>query len=74
MDGLKDLVITRGENVYPREIEELPYTRPEVQECEVLAVIVPKPDAIIDPAARMKAFFWKHLAPFKVPKALREKC
>ncbi len=34
----KDLIITGGENVYPREIEELLYTRPEVQECAVIGL------------------------------------
>ncbi len=80
VDRLKDLVITGGENVYPREVEELLYTRPEVQECAVLglpdaeygervvAVIVPKPGQVID-AVQFKAFLKEHLSAFKVPKA-----
>lgn len=80
VDRLKDLIITGGENVYPREVEELLYTRPEVQECavvglpdaefgeRVVAVIVPKPNQRID-AAQLKTFFKAKLAPYKVPKA-----
>ena len=80
VDRLKDLVITGGENVYPREVEELIYTRPEVQECAVLglpdpeygervvAVMAPKPDQTIEPE-NLKAFLKEHLAPYKVPKS-----
>lgn len=80
VDRLKDLIITGGENVYPREVEELLYTRPEVQECavvglpdaeygeRVVAVIVPKPNQTID-ADQLKTFFKAKVAPFKVPKA-----
>jgi long-chain acyl-CoA synthetase len=32
------MIITGGENVYPREVEELLYTRPEVQECAVVGL------------------------------------
>ncbi|MEE9612947.1 MAG: AMP-binding protein, partial [Desulfatiglandales bacterium] len=38
VDRLKDMIITGGENVYPREIEELLYARPEVQECAVIGL------------------------------------
>ncbi len=80
VDRLKDLIITGGENVYPREVEELLYTRPEVQECavvglpdaefgeRVVAVIVPKPNQKID-ADQLKTFFKAKLAPYKAPKA-----
>ena len=79
VDRLKDMIITGGENVYPREVEEILYTRPEVQECAVVglpdkeygervtAFIIPqkgqKPDA-----AKLKAFLKTRLAGFKVPK------
>ena len=36
VDRLKDLIITGGENVFPREVEEALYTVPEVQECAVI--------------------------------------
>ena len=32
------MIITGGENVYPREVEELLYTRPEVEECAVIGL------------------------------------
>ncbi len=83
VDRLKDLIITGGENVYPREIEELLYARGEVQECavvglsdkeygeRVVAVIVPKENRHVDPQA-IKAFLKEQLAPYKVPKAYIE--
>ena len=38
IDRLKDLIITGGENVYPREIEEILYTMPEIEECAVIGL------------------------------------
>ncbi len=79
VDRLKDMIITGGENVYPREIEEVLFSLPEVEECTVIglpdkewgervtALLVPKPGMTIDPttlSARLKT----KLAPFKVPK------
>jgi long-chain acyl-CoA synthetase len=80
VDRLKDMVITGGENVYPREVEEVLYTHPEVQECavvglpdreygeQVTAFIIPVPSASPD-ALSLKAYCKKRLAGFKVPKA-----
>jgi long-chain acyl-CoA synthetase len=79
VDRLKDMVITGGENVYPREIEEILYTRPEVQECAVIglpdkeygervtAFIVLNKGEILDPAD-LKQFLKEQLAGYKVPK------
>jgi len=79
VDRFKDMIITGGENVYPREVEELLYMRPEVQECAVVglpdkdwgervtAFIVLYKDQPPDPAA-LKAYLKKHLAGFKIPK------
>ncbi|MBW2409720.1 MAG: AMP-binding protein [Deltaproteobacteria bacterium] len=79
VDRLKDMIITGGENVYPREIEELLYTRPEVLECAVVglpdpeygervtAFIVVQKDHTLDGKA-LKAFLKEKLAGFKVPK------
>ena len=79
VDRLKDMIITGGENVYPREVEELLYSHPEVQECAVVglpdrdwgervtAFIVPHKNQQPDPAA-LKSFLKKHLAGFKIPK------
>jgi long-chain acyl-CoA synthetase len=86
VDRLKDLIITGGENVYPREVEEQFYKRPEVEECAVIglpdkewgervtAFIVAKPGHSIVPE-ELKSFLKSRLSPFKVPKeyiAVRE--
>jgi long-chain acyl-CoA synthetase len=79
VDRLKDLIITGGENVYPREVEEQLYQRPEVQECAVIglpdkewgervtAFIVGKPGHPIIPE-ELKSFLKSRLSSFKVPK------
>ena len=79
LDRIKDMIITGGENVYPREVEELLYTHPAVQECPVVglpdrnwgervtAFIVPHKGQQPDPAA-LKSFLKEHLAGFKLPK------
>jgi long-chain acyl-CoA synthetase len=75
----KDMIITGGENVYPREVEEFLYQHPDVQECAVVglpdrdwgervtAFIVPHKGRQPDPAA-FKSFLKEQLAGFKVPK------
>jgi long-chain acyl-CoA synthetase len=79
VDRLKDLIITGGENVYPREVEEALYTRSEVEECAVIGVpdkewgervtafIVPRPGHSVVPE-QLKSFLKSRLSPFKVPK------
>jgi long-chain acyl-CoA synthetase len=79
VDRLKDLIITGGENVYPREVEEVLYTRPEIAECAVVgfpdmewgekvaAFIVPKRGQTVV-ADDVKTFLKTKLSPFKVPK------
>ena len=78
-DRLKDLIITGGENVYPREVEEVLYTRSEVEGCAVVGV----PDkewgervtAFITPRAgkkvvpeELQTFLKSRLSAYKVPK------
>ncbi|MDR3555254.1 MAG: AMP-binding protein [Syntrophobacteraceae bacterium] len=82
VDRLKDMIITGGENVYPREIEELLYTRPEIQECAVIglpdkewgervtAIITTRPGQSLD-TNELKLFLKSRLSPFKVPKEFR---
>ena len=41
LDRMDDLIITSGYNVYPREVEEILYTHPKVNECAVIG----RPDA-----------------------------
>jgi long-chain acyl-CoA synthetase len=80
IDRIKDMIITGGENVYPREIEEILYTRSEVGECSVIglpdkeygervtACIVPKQkEQPLDPM-ELKTFLKARLTSFKVPK------
>lgn len=79
VDRLKDMIITGGENVYPREVEELLFTRPEVEECAVIglpdkewgekvsAFIIPRAEKTIS-QDELKAFLKTKMAPFKVPK------
>jgi long-chain acyl-CoA synthetase len=79
VDRLKDMIITGGENVYSREVEEVLYTCPEVLECAVVGIpdyeygelvtafIVPREGHQIDPEA-LKSYLKTKLAPFKVPK------
>lgn len=82
VDRIKDMVITGGENVYPREVEEILYTHPDVSECAVIglpdpdwgekvtAFIVTKSGKSID-YMEVKAFLKSQLSPFKVPKEYR---
>lgn len=79
VDRIKDLIITGGENVAPREIEDVLYERHEVEECAVIglpdkeygervvAYIIPRKNREIDPV-ELKAYLKKHLSSFKVPK------
>jgi long-chain acyl-CoA synthetase len=79
VDRIKDMIITGGENVYPREVEELLYTRPEVEGCAVIglpdkewgervtAFLVAKPGKKIVPE-EVKSFLKGRLSGFKVPK------
>jgi long-chain acyl-CoA synthetase len=79
VDRLKDLIITGGENVYPREVEEVLYTRTEIEDCavvgvhdrewgeKVVAYLVPREGQKID-AADLKAYLKGQLSTFKIPK------
>jgi fatty-acyl-CoA synthase len=76
---LKDMIIRGGENIYPRELEELLFKHPAVGEVaviglpndkwgeEVAAVIRPKPGVALD-KDDLFAFVRSHLAPHKVPR------
>ena len=79
VDRLKDLIITGGENVYPREVEEQLYAYPDVEECAVIglpdkewgervaAYIVPKAGRSVA-TENIKTFLKGKLSSFKVPK------
>lgn len=79
VDRLKDLIITGGENVYPREVEEALYAQPGVEECAVIGIpdkewgervaayIVAKKATEVSILA-LKEALKTMLSPFKVPK------
>ena len=79
VDRLKDMIITGGENVYSREVEEILYGRPEVMECAVVglpdkeygervtAFIIPQKGQQIEQEA-LKVYLKSLLTDFKVPK------
>ena len=76
---LKDMIIRGGENIYPREIEEILFTHPAVGDVAVLGLPDPRWGEIVaafvrdaDPAspasdAELHAFLRKRLAPQKTP-------
>jgi fatty-acyl-CoA synthase len=76
---LKDLIIRGGENIYPRELEELLFRHPKVGEVavigipherwgeEVAAFIRPAPGAHVD-KEELIAYMRAALAPHKTPK------
>ncbi|TLP93665.1 long-chain fatty acid--CoA ligase [Nesterenkonia salmonea] len=82
VDRKKDLIIRGGYNVYPREVEEVLYTHPDVQEAavagvpderlgeEVAAVVALRPGAEED-AAALKSWLGKELSAYKVPRIYR---
>jgi long-chain acyl-CoA synthetase len=82
VDRLKDMIITGGENVYPREVEEVLFTREEVEECAVIglpdpewgervaAFIIPRAGKNFDQNA-LHSYLKSRLSSFKVPKEYR---
>jgi acyl-CoA synthetase (AMP-forming)/AMP-acid ligase II len=80
-DRKKDLIITGGENVYPKEVENILYKHPSVAEVAVIglpddywgervhAVIILNKNASVT-AEEIIAFSKKHIASFKAPKTV----
>jgi len=81
LDRKKDLIISRGVNIYPREIEEVCLKFPGIKECAVVgkkdenhgeipvAFIEPEENAEID-IKELKKFLKKHLANYKLPREI----
>jgi len=79
VDRKKDLIISKGINIYPREIEEVIYKyegvdavavigiRDETKDEDVLAFIQPK-EGIELQEMELRHYLKKHLANFKLPK------
>ncbi len=81
VDRKSDMIIRGGENIYPREIDEVLYQHPEVAAAatigipdplygeEVTAFIVPK-DGMKPAAEELLAFCGERLADYKCPKSI----
>ncbi len=81
IDRKKDLIISAGYKIFPREVEEVLYQYPGVKEAVVFgcpdsyrgevvkAVIVPQPGATLT-VADVQAFCQERLAAYKVPRAV----
>jgi long-chain acyl-CoA synthetase len=81
-DRAKDLIISGGANIYPREVEDVLLEHPGVAEAavvgrphaewgeEVVAFIVPRPDAL-PPAEALDSLCLDRIARFKRPRGYR---
>jgi fatty-acyl-CoA synthase len=76
-----DMIVSGGENVFPREVEDLLSDHDDVVEAAVIGVpdpdfgqrlkgfVVPKPGAAVDEAA-LKDYVKRNLARYKVPREI----
>jgi fatty-acyl-CoA synthase len=79
---IKDMIIRGGENVYPREVEELLYTHPAVSDVQVFGIpdqrygeevcawVIVKEGAELD-AEELRSFCRERIARYKVPRHVR---
>ena len=79
VDRLKDMIINNGENIYPREIEELLYAYPGIIEAAVVGIddplrgqtaaayIVMTEDSVFD-KKKLKKYLAENLAIYKIPR------
>jgi long-chain acyl-CoA synthetase len=79
VDRLKDMILINGENIYPREIEELLYAYPAIAEAAVIGIptkqygtsvyayLVVNEGSSIDKKA-LKTYLQEKLAPYKIPR------
>lgn len=79
VDRIKDMIIVNGMNVYPRVIEEVLYSHPEVLEVAVVgepderhgeiivAYVVAQPGCSLD-RSKIRSFCQDHLGRYQIPK------
>lgn len=83
VNRIKELIISMGENVYPREVEEVIYQYPGIADAavvgvddklrgEVCACFYTVADSAKIKSAELKKFLQKNLAVYKVPKIFYE--
>jgi acyl-CoA synthetase (AMP-forming)/AMP-acid ligase II len=81
LDRVKDMIVTGGNNVYPREVEEVLITHPDVSQVVVIGIpddywgeavhaVVVLEDGAATPAADLIAYCGEHLAGYKKPKSV----
>jgi long-chain acyl-CoA synthetase len=81
VDRIKDLIISGGFNVYPRQVEEVIHAHPSVEEVAVCGVADPHRGEIVQAfvklrqganltAAQLREFCKSKLAPFQVPRRI----
>jgi long-chain acyl-CoA synthetase len=82
VDRIKDVIITGGENVYPKEVEDLLHRHKAVNECGVVglphheygeavtAFVTLKPNMTVD-ERELIAFCKERMAGYKAPKSIR---
>lgn len=81
VDRVKDMIVRNGYNVYPREVEELLYTHPDVAEVavvgipdqrhgeEIAAVVTCKPDAQVT-EDELREWTRERIAAYKYPRVI----
>jgi acyl-CoA synthetase (AMP-forming)/AMP-acid ligase II len=81
VDRKKDMIVTGGENVSPREVEEVLFSHPDVLKAavfsvpdpkwgeKVVAAVIPRKAEDVK-AEQIQAFLKERLAGFKVPKKI----
>ena len=81
VDRKQDMIISGGEHIYPREVEEVLYQHPAVLECAVFGIPDPKWVEVAQAAVSLKKgatatpeelieFCKKNLARYKAPKSI----
>ncbi len=81
VDRIKDLILSGGFNVYPRQVEEILHLHPAVEEVAVCGVADPHRGEIVKAfvktrdgmtltAGELKAFCKERLAPFQTPREI----